>query len=226
MTLDTPWQSFGPGTEADLEKFLADASLDPPIQVSLGGNHWSPEAGRILASHPELNIQVLFLRGTLIRDEGIEALISSPMMASVKLLSMEQCGITNRGVCALARSPYTGNLEELYLCNRWGIESGSPNEVGDSGAKALAETPNLSGLTEIDLWNTGVGDEGVEALVTSPYLTRLSTLTVWETRLTDAGTKRIKALAFERWKRREAEGETFPPLCWLHTDYDERIIEY
>jgi hypothetical protein len=224
MTQGFPPPGLKGATEADLENFLNEAPPDLPLRVSLDGDHWDSTAGHLLASRPELRFHTLFLRGMRLGDEGMKAMISSPAFASVTRLSVERCGITDRSVCALAQSPHAENLKELYLCNRQGIETGLLNEMGDTGAKALANSPRLAQLVEIDLWNTGVSDAGVKALVTSPYLTSLSTLTVWGTRLTREGAAEVKDLADKRWKQREAEGERFPPFCWLHTDYDERTL--
>ena len=140
-------------------------------------------------------------------------------------LGVERCGITDRGVQALAESPHVAGIRDLCLCNRNGIETGVPNEIGDPGAKALAASPNLGALADLDLWNTSVGDAGLEALVESPFLTRLASLTVWWTQVTQEGVDRIKAVEFERWKR-ESEETLGAVLCWLHTDFDERIIEW
>src|SRR5580698_9446589 len=107
------------------------------------------------------------------------------------------------------------NLQELYAGNRLGIESGKLNEIGDQGAIALAGSPHLANLTDIDLQFTDVGDEGFEALFTSEHLQKLASVTAWGTRLTQEGWVKVKTIS---------AAKNYTP--WIHTDFDERTIEY
>jgi uncharacterized protein (TIGR02996 family) len=50
------------------------------------------------------------------------------------------------------------------------------NEVEDAGTQALAACPGLAGLTEFDLGLNRIGDGGARALASSPRLSRLGTL--------------------------------------------------
>ena len=50
--------------------------------------------------------------------------------------------ITDKGVCALASSPYLRSLTDLDL---------SDNPIGDEGALALAAAPHLAGLKFLHL---------------------------------------------------------------------------
>jgi Leucine Rich repeat len=226
MTQDDPWLRFEAGTLADLELFLNGALGDHPVRVILAGEHWGPEACRILAAAPAgIDLRFVSLRGALIGDAGIEVLANARVLESLRSLGIERCGLTDRGVQALAKSPYLSKLSGLFLCNRAGIETGPLNQIGDDGAVALAASPCLGRLEKLDLWNTHVGDQGLEAIVVSPQLARLSSLTAWETRLTQEGARRIKALAIERWERGRNLTSP-PPYCSIFTDYDERIITY
>ncbi len=226
MTLNSAWLSFEQGTEADLESFLIGVPLQRPARVILAGKQWGLRACHILAAAPVgIDLRAIFLRGAPLGDEGIEILANSAVLAATQCLSVERCGLTDRGVQALAQSPHLTNLRELYLCNRDGIESGPLNQIGDAGVLALAASPNLRDLQKLDLWNTNVGDRGLEGLITSPNLPRLSRVNAWGTRLTLEGTQRFKVLASERSERHDetAAGATY---CWIDTDYDERIITY
>jgi hypothetical protein len=192
----------------------------------LVGEQWGLQACHILAAaQAGIDLRAVFLRGTPLGDWGIEILASSAALAATQCLSIERCGLTDRGVQILAQSPHLTQLRELYLCNRDGIESGPLNQIGDVGALALAVSSNLSHLEKLDLWNTDVGDRGLEGLITSPNLPRLSSVNAWGTRLTPEGARHFKALASERWERHKeaAEGAVY---CWIYTDYDERIITY
>ena len=226
MTPDPSWLRFERGAEADLEQFLAEAPAGRPIRLHLAGEAWGSRACELIAfSRAGLDLRVIFLRGAPLGDGALGALVASPALASVRSLGIERCGLTDQGVTWLAQSPHVSGLRELYLCNREGIETGPLNEIGDAGALALASSPHLGQLETLDLWNTGVGDAGLEALVASAHLPRLSSLTAWKTRLTQAGLIRVKAAAARQWERRKA---TAPgaPLCWIYTDYDERIITW
>src|SRR5262249_21435313 len=48
--------------------------------------------------------------------------------------------------------------------------------LGDEGARALAEAPELAGLRELVLFENGVGPAGAEALARSPHLAGLTDL--------------------------------------------------
>jgi len=226
MTLDIRWLRFEGGTEADLERFLAEARPGRPIRLSLAGEAWGPRACEVIASAPSgLDLRVIFLRGAFLGDRALGALAGSSALASVRSLGIERCGFTDVGVRWLAQSPQVAGLRQLYLCNREGIETGRLNEIGDAGALALADSPYLGQLETLDLWNTSVGDSGLEALADSPHLIQLSSLTAWKTRLTRDGLGRVKAAAARQWERRQAK---IPGArcCWIYSDYDERIITY
>src|SRR5262249_27744881 len=61
------------------------------------------------------------------------------------------------------------------------------NQIGDTGATALARSPFLHRLTSLDLSRNQLGDDGARALADSPGLSRLEELTVYDNQLTDAG---------------------------------------
>ncbi len=224
MASHNSWLSFEGGTEADLENFLANAPLHRPVRVILAGEEWGPRACKLVAASPAgIDLRMVSMRGAPIGDVGVEILLGTPVLASAHYLGIERCGLTDRGVELLAQSPQVNGLRELSLCNRDGIETGPPNAIGESGARSLAASPHLSQLERLDLWNTGVGDRGLEAIVASLYLRRLSSITAWGTRLSREGASRVKALAWEQWERQEANTPG-SALCWIHTDFDERII--
>jgi hypothetical protein len=220
------WLRFEQGTEADLEIFLAGVLLGHPIRLILTGDHWGPRACRIIAAlRPGIDLRYVALRGTPIGDYGLESLINSTALASVRSLGVERCGLTDLGIQVLTKSPHLGHLRGLYLCNREGIATGIPNDISDVGAMAVAASLHLGNLEDLDLWNTSVGDQGLEALVASPYLAQLASVTAWGTRLTREGADRVKAVAQETWERREEHTRRITP-CSVYTDYDERTIRY
>ena len=225
MTQDNTWLRFEQGSKAELELFLHSAVPNRPVRVILAEEHWGARACSLLAgARSGMDLQVLMLRGTAIGDDGIEVLAHSTVLASLRCLGVERCGLTDRGIQILAQSPHLSNLRELYLCNRAGIETGLLNVIGDTGAMALAASLQLGHLEKLDLWNTGVGDHGFAAIVASPHLSRLSSVTAWGTRLTREGAQRFREVATERWENSKDKGQGVA-YCWIYTDYDERAAE-
>ena len=97
-----------------------------------------------------------------------------------------------RGVRALAASPYLRQLKSLQLC--W---------IGDEGAKALAGSPVLATVEDLGLSCNGLTDEGALALVASPYLERLKKggLSIGNNDLTADGMQAVQARFGDRvWK--------------------------
>jgi hypothetical protein len=166
----------------------------------------------VRAARPELEFPSIWGRGSDLGDLGFERVLKSGILAKTRSLGFEQYGISDMSVKRLAESPLVANLEDLYLCNRVGIESGTLNTITDEGALAIARSPYLTNLSRLDLWRTQVGDAGFEAIIASANLTRLSTLTAWETNLTREGAARVKSIAGIR--------------CSVETDFDDRIIDY
>jgi uncharacterized protein (TIGR02996 family) len=71
----------------------------------------------------------------------------------------------------------------------------SGNGIGPAGARALAASPNLSGLTTLNLSGNGIGDGdgGAEALAASERLTRLTALDLSWNDIGDAGEQALRA---------------------------------
>jgi uncharacterized protein (TIGR02996 family) len=103
---------------------------------------------------------------------------------------------------ALARSPYLARLKALGL-------RGQPNErvsgdfsdydpgpcwlapIGDGGARVLAASPHLGGLTALDLGYNEVEDAGVQALAACPGLAGLTELDLSLNRIGDGGARAL-----------------------------------
>jgi hypothetical protein len=218
-----PEQQFFPvrGERRDLAGFVADLIGGQPISIWLEGETWEPADCAIIAGlGPDLD--TLTLRGTKIADRGLEALAGGPVLATVRRLFIEHSGISDLGLEALVRSTRFDRLQELNLCNRAGVKTGSPNLIGDAGAVALAFTPNLPALRELNLWRTEVGDTGFEAIAKSDRQPELAGVYAWETRLTEDGDRRIKDIAAGKANARQAAGLT--PFRWINfrTDWDPK----
>jgi hypothetical protein len=215
-----------PGDTA-LEGFAAALVPGSPISIVLSGEHWGPKTGDIIASLKSgLELDFLSVRGAVIGDQGMMALVKCPALSSIRYLGLERCGVTNTGVDLLLRSGPFGRLKNLSLCNREGIETGPLNTIDDVGAIALASSRELPVLEEIELWKTEVGDSGFTAIANSTWLPELATVYAWGTKLTRAGANLIKDIAAEKSRARQAAG--IKPFRWTsyHTDFDDRVISW
>jgi uncharacterized protein (TIGR02996 family) len=69
----------------------------------------------------------------------------------------------------------------------------SNNRIDDAGARALAASPHLARLTNLHLnWNW-IGDEGARALAASPFLKSLTDLGLWCNPIGSAGREALRA---------------------------------
>ena len=75
-----------------------------------------------------------------------------------------------------------GCLFSLYL---------GSNEIGDEGARALAQSEHLASLTLLDLGNNEIRDEGARALAQSEHLASLSQLHLYENGIGDEGARAL-----------------------------------
>ena len=67
-----------------------------------------------------------------IADEGVEALVSSPLMRGLRALSLLYNNITDRGIEALASDPSLGSLRELKL-----------SSLTEHGLRTIEQSPYL-----------------------------------------------------------------------------------
>ena len=67
--------------------------------------------------------------------------------------------------------------------------------LGEEGARALAGSPHLAKLTELDLGENRIGDEGARALAGSPHLAKLTTLHLEGNQIGDEGARGSPHLA-------------------------------
>jgi len=83
-------------------------------------------------------------------------------------------------------------LEQPQLLERLiGLEIEGGKQIGDAGAKALANSPHLANLASLTLGNHQIGDAGVKALANSPHLTNLRILELKCNRIGDAGARAL-----------------------------------
>ncbi len=65
------------------------------------------------------------------------------------------------------------------------------NEIGDEGARALAQSPHLTSLSQLHLNYNGIGDEGARALAQSPHRTSLAYLGLRGNGIGDEGARAL-----------------------------------
>ena len=155
-----------------------------------------------------------------IGDAGLISLCESPLANTLRSIGLQNTGIGDAGIAALARSQMFGRMHGPCLnlmMNRIG-DAGltaiaqSPgllrfreivlreNSVGDAGAAALANSPNAANLAYLDFWRNTIGDPGAIALGESPYLNGVVDLSVKENRVGESGYLALQERFGERAK--------------------------
>ncbi|XVN43365.1 MAG: hypothetical protein RCG15_03590 [Candidatus Rickettsia vulgarisii] len=71
-------------------------------------------------------------------------------------LNLQNCNITYQDINSIIEF-----IKEHPQITNFNLES---NDIGDAGAKDLAESKNLTNLTSLDLAGNYIGDAGIEAL--------------------------------------------------------------
>lgn len=152
------------------------------------------DAAKAIAESPYLEgLEVLSLSNSGVGDEALSALAQSTTLRSLQALVLtENRKLTEVGLAALARSPFSGTLRVLELngvphsgkmlealCHGGGLTrlerlnlrylafGGRTDRLGVAGAKALAAAPFARTLRELEL--TSLGDEGAQALGEAPF---------------------------------------------------------
>ena len=110
---------------------------------------------------------------------GVNVLARSPHLAGVRALDLGRNSLDDAGVRVLARSSALANLRGLTL-----NDNGS---VTADGVRAVADSPFLAGLTELDLSGNDVSDAGVRAVAGGRATGRVHTLRLAGNHIGDAG---------------------------------------
>ncbi len=157
----------------ELAEMIANFSFVKTISsMIITHNRLGPEGIQILVSSPVLpKVDYLHLGSNDLGDEGIKILAQADLFSEVKTLNLECNGITAEGAKALAQSPFLTKVEYLNLVD---------NRVGDEGALAIANSDNLSNLNYLHLGGNRVkSEEAKSALKNSPKLTKLEKLKIF-----------------------------------------------
>jgi Ran GTPase-activating protein (RanGAP) involved in mRNA processing and transport len=147
-----------------------------------------------LFASPHLsNLTALDLQGNFFGSAVMPALANSPVGRTLRALKLggDSFDTIPFGVRAsrwLAAGPWPPHLSVLKISFAEAMKAG--------GAQALADSPHLGQLSELDCYLTAFGDGGLQALAASRHLTNLRELTLFKNRIGDAG---VQALTAAPW---------------------------
>jgi uncharacterized protein (TIGR02996 family) len=164
-------------------------------ELDLEHGMFRPPGLRVFARSPLLSsLQALSLARCGIGDAGLRELIRSPHIAGLRRLRLSDNGLTSRVMKALVEYPWE-HLERLDLADNAltgaGVRhlAGSPrlatlraldlaanHEIRDDGAVALAESPNLGALCDLDLGWLNLRCRGLAVLAGASWLPRIRRL--------------------------------------------------
>lgn len=150
---------------------LAHAENLPALcDLSLYGNRLDDECVTVLASSPLApRLRKIHLSG--ITSAGARVLASTPVLANLRVLNLDNCNLRDAGARRLASAAHFSRLTELWLhyC-----------EIRNVGVQAIAASPHLANLEVLDLTsNWTVSHAAAVALVESPYLKKIRYLDLW-----------------------------------------------
>jgi uncharacterized protein (TIGR02996 family) len=150
---------------------LAHAENLPALcDLKLFGNRLDDECVSVLASSPlAARLRKVHLSG--ITSAGARVLASTPALAKLRVLNLDNCDLRDAGARHLASATHFSGLTELWLhlC-----------EIRNAGVQAVAASPHLANLEVLDLTsNWTVGHPAAVALVESPYLKKIRYLDLW-----------------------------------------------
>jgi uncharacterized protein (TIGR02996 family) len=180
-------------------------------ELSLMGNQFGGDGGRVVAESTWRNLQELDLSSTGLPYQELVPLARSPVVVGLRKLRLCFNAVRAVGMKALVDSPHWNALEELEL-SQTGLKPDAVevlvkawpfrqlrklkldrNPLGDEGLALLAHCPHLRGIRDLDLSDTGVRDANVRELADSPHLAGLHTLWLSNDKFTDAGAKILAA---------------------------------
>ena len=130
------------------------------------------ERGDELFDNTQVRVGRSFLRRVRLEEPArvLPALVLCSSLNQVSELDLSECDLGNGGVCLLVCSPHLSFLKSLSLGH---------NRLDDSGAMAVARAAGLSRLQTLDLNDNGqIGETGIAAIAESPFLAGLLELDI------------------------------------------------
>ncbi len=172
--------------EAKFEALYASPAAERLRQVTLNNNMLSGGfVMDLLVKAPFISqLERLFARDNTLNDESMEVLAKCDQLESLETLNLGGNYLGGDAVELLAEASWLPSLRSLDLSVNWVTTDGlealvggdeplslvsltlGPNmaAIGDEGAKAIAESPNLPDLDQLILTNNDIGDAGAAAL--------------------------------------------------------------
>jgi uncharacterized protein (TIGR02996 family) len=146
-----------------------------------------------LADLPELpRLRKIYAESKQINPAAAQALASLPQLRTLRLLWLKRNPLGDEGLRWIASATHFGAVRHLDL---------DDTQVGDDGLVALAAAPALRPVRLL-LQNNHFHARGVEALASSPVLERVEDLDLSRARIGDAGLVALARGRGLRWPRR------------------------
>lgn len=167
---------------------LVKSSTLPALRIlDLSNNQLGKGAGEALGKAGALDLleELNVSSNDGLGRQGLQAILTSKGLRSLKNLNLEQTKATHEDIEAWAAGQALPSLETLSLryC-----------PVGDAGAIAIAGAPGASLLRWLSLHGSGLTDAGVLALARSSRLTRLEHLDLSDTQAAASSFSALKEL--------------------------------
>jgi uncharacterized protein (TIGR02996 family) len=206
---------------ATLEWAGVQALVQAPVtagleELDLSGNHGlADRAARALATAAAPRLRRLSLSGTAVTWRGLHDLLGARGLPELETLEaaagnlFQNCPDPEAAFPGLETRMVMGRLTDLDLSSSGlgvrGLKAlrtrlGRPRrlalrgcELGDEGARLLAESACLVSLAELDLGHNGIRADGLRALADSPFLSGLRRLLLPGNTVRDAGVKALAA---------------------------------
>ncbi len=172
-------------TENDLGETGARALAASPHlgklrRLQLRHNQLGPSGAEAVASSERLgSLERLGLAGNDMGSPRLHSLSRIADLLRIPVLDLAGNGLNAAGLSSIVeRAPAETHLRELDIGH---------NDLGDAGARLLAESPQLAGLKVLRLTACNITDEGARLLATSPHLNKLAVLDLGNNPVNDPG---------------------------------------
>lgn len=175
-------------------------NLTSLVDLDIGYNDISDSGVRALVDSPSMaGLRKLSLAWTEVTDESMYALAKSPHLTQLRTLNLSSNRITAAGLRAILFSPNAAHLRRLILGGH------TEHDPDDGMVAAIAESPYLARLYELDLGFPRIAEASAQMLASSPYLQSLALL-----KAVVHSNRRVVRVLRKRWGERVDIGEYEP----------------